>query len=385
MKILFWGWECPPNRGGIGVYMMTMAEALAAAGHTVQFVTGRAPNAPAEEEAGGVRIRRCYDWGDLRSRRLAETVCAIAREMSADWIEGADHLGECATLLARRRRPPVVIKAHGPQCLWVAQRAQLHYRWQALALGAALLKIAPQLAAEWRSLERADALLAPGPAMFDWLRGQGLRLPARHGVVPNPVRPAPPADLAEASPEPTLLMAGRLAFMKGIADVAPILARVAAACPSVRLEIAGADAQARGIGSLAGWLRDDLRKMGMLPRVRFLGRLNETELDAAYRRAWILMHPSRWESFGNVIAEAMIRARPVVASRVGDLPALLADTGNVAADPRSAEYSDALIRLLTDADLRAQAGRRGREKALREFHPEVVAARYLDFLVGNGR
>jgi len=302
--------------------------------------------------------------------------------MRADWIEGADHLGECVRLLAMRRRPPVVIKAHGPQCLWVAQRAQLHYPWQALTLGAALLKIAPQLAAEWRSLERADVLLAPGPAMFGWLRGQGVRLPARHGVVPNPVRPAPPADAADAAAEPTLLMAGRLAFMKGIAHVAPILARVAERCPAVRLEIAGADSRARGIGSLAEWLRADLRRHGALPRVQFLGRLNEAQLDAAYRRAWVLMHPSRWESFGNVIAEAMVRSRPVVASRVGDVPALLADTGSVAADPRGAEFSDALTGLLTDADARTQAGRRGREKALREFHPDVVASRYLAFLAG---
>ena len=384
MKILFWGWECPPNRGGIGVYMMTMAEALAAAGHAIQFVTGRAPGAPSEEDAGGVHIRRCYDRSDIRSRRLAETVCAIAREMSADWIEGADHLGECAPLLALRRRPPVVIKAHGPQCLWVAQRAQIHYPWQTLTLGGALLKIVPQLIAEWRSLERADALMAPGPAMLGWLRGQGVRLPARHGVVPNPVRPAPPADAAETAPEPTLLMAGRLAFMKGIAHVAPILARVAAACPSVRLEIAGADSSARGVGSLTEWLHGELERIGMLSRVRFLGRLNEAELDAAYRRAWVLMHPTRWESFGHVIVEAMVRARPVVAGRVGDVPELLADTGSVAADPRGTEFSEALIRLLTDADARTKAGRRGREKALREFHPAVVAARYLKFLTGDG-
>lgn len=383
MKILFWGLECPPRRGGIGVYMETMAEALVAAGHEVQWITARVAGAPAEERRRGVWIRRCYDVGEIRSQRLAERVGAMAREMGADWIEGADHWGECATLLALRRRPPVVIKAHGPQCLWSAQRAQIHYPWQIFTLGAALFRIAPQLIAEWRSLERADALIAPGPIMLESLRRQGVRLPARHAVIPNPVRPTTPAQPTELAAAPTLLMAGRIAFMKGIAHVAPILRRVAAACPDVRLELAGADSYARGIGSMADWLRRDLARNSVLDRVRFLGALNEAELDAAYRRAWVLIHPSLWESFGNVVAEAMVRQRPVVASCAGDLLRLLAGTENVNADPCREAFADAILRFLSDREARGRAAAGGREKALREWHPAVVAKQYLDFLTAS--
>ncbi|MDZ4199063.1 MAG: glycosyltransferase, partial [Kiritimatiellia bacterium] len=175
MNILFWGLESPPHQGGIGVYMMTMAQALVSNGHRVTWITAIHPGCPAEKEVGGVHLRRCYHPRDIRSRKLAENLCAIAREMRADWIEGADHLGECATLLALRRRPPVLIKAHGPQCLWRIQKTQVHHLWQTLPLAGALLKILPQLIGEWKCLERADALLAPGPSMLSLLRAHGIR------------------------------------------------------------------------------------------------------------------------------------------------------------------------------------------------------------------
>ncbi|MDZ4199079.1 MAG: glycosyltransferase family 4 protein, partial [Kiritimatiellia bacterium] len=212
----------------------------------------------------------------------------------------------------------------------------------------------------------------------------GIRLPARHGVIPNPVSDQPPTRSGDEALNPTILMCGRLAFMKGISRVGLILQRLCSACPEVRLEIAGADSYAWGIGSLEAWLRNDLQRAGVMSNVRFLGRLPEDKLDQAYRRAWVLMHPSLWESFGNVLPEAMIRQRPVVASRVGDIPDLLEGTGNISADPGTSDFSDALIRFLSDSQLRAVAGQQGREKVRQQYGPDVIAARYIRFLEGGG-
>ncbi|MEI6219195.1 MAG: glycosyltransferase family 4 protein [bacterium] len=378
MKILFHGWECPPNGTGVGAYMLAMSQALAAAGNEVAFITGSHIGHPAEEDMGGVRIIREYDRSEVGSEDVARRVLGFARDFGADLIEGADHLGECAALLRADRHTPVLIKAHGPQCLRVLQRAQVFYQWQRFTLGVACLRAHRQLAAERYCLENADWLCVPSQKMLDWLRDEHFRIPARSGVVPYPVTDVPQACREDEAPEPTLLMAGRLAFMKGIEFLPSLIARLVSRFPALRIEIAGGDTYARGIGSIRKWMEEHLA--GVANHVKFLGSLESAAMDAAYRRAWVVILPSRWDNFPNVILEAMIRARPVVASPVGGVPEMLAGTGSRVADPRTDEFASAVTCFLSDARLRLDAGELGRRKAVTEYAPRVVAEKYVQFV-----
>ena len=62
-------------------------------------------------------------------------------------------------------------------------------------------------------------------------------------------------------------------------------------------------------------------------RVVFAGILAGQELDAAYARADLVVAPSRTESFGMVVAEALARGIPVLASHVGGIPEALTSSG----------------------------------------------------------
>jgi glycosyltransferase involved in cell wall biosynthesis len=62
---------------------------------------------------------------------------------------------------------------------------------------------------------------------------------------------------------------------------------------------------------------------GLGERVRFVGPLAGPELDLAYASADLLVHPSRAETYGMVITEALARAIPVVATDVGGIAGAL--------------------------------------------------------------
>lgn len=67
--------------------------------------------------------------------------------------------------------------------------------------------------------------------------------------------------------------------------------------------------------------------LGCADRLQLVGPLATEELVAAYRRATLVVVPSVFEGFGLPAAEAMACGTPVVATRVGALPEVLATGG----------------------------------------------------------
>jgi len=107
--------------------------------------------------------------------------------------------------------------------------------------------------------------------------------------------------------------------------------------------------------------------------VEFTGEMAHDEAMIALAEADVFVLPSYTEGFPNVVLEAMTLGKPIVATSVGAIPEMLADGCGLLIPPRNIDaLTDALSRLLRNADLRSCLGSRARERVLEEFAIDTV-------------
>jgi trehalose synthase len=97
---------------------------------------------------------------------------------------------------------------------------------------------------------------------------------------------------------------------------------------------------------------------------------NALVVNALQRHAQIVTQKSIAEGFGLTVAEAMWKARPVVASRVGGIQDQIVEgeSGLLVADPRDlAGFGAAIVRLLNDPAWAEDVGRSARERVRDRF------------------
>ncbi len=112
-------------------------------------------------------------------------------------------------------------------------------------------------------------------------------------------------DPGQRASQPLFTYLGRLKKYKGVDLV--VRAFAAADIPEATLEIAGAGEYRPELERLAG-------NLGLGSRVRFLGRIDETEKCALLRRAWATVLASPKEGWGITNLEAAASGTPVIAS-----------------------------------------------------------------------
>jgi glycosyltransferase involved in cell wall biosynthesis len=351
-----------------------MSHAFREKGHFTVIVTSRAEGFSEQEEIEQGVILRLFDRKELRTIKVAKQTIEIAKRYCVDWIEGADHWGECATLLKVRPRPPVVVKMHYNDVLSMPRYSQAWYGWQRVMIDLACLRQWRSIRAERYSLEHADLLLAPCERILQEAKNQDVRLPHRIAVIPNPISSMNAWKNVEAR-HPTLLLIGRIDIGKGLPYVKSLLERLMPLFPDLILEIRGRDSYARGLGSVRDWF---LKKLGPLHKhIRFLGFLNSEELNDAYSRAWVVIVPSRWDTFPQVVLEAMIRSKAIVASPHGGMPEMLSETDCVIADPAEFQFSKAVADFLVNPEKRQCAGESALKKARYAYNPNKIATDYI--------
>ena len=140
--------------------------------------------------------------------------------------------------------------------------------------------------------------------------------------------------------------------------------------------------------AFADGVRRRARSSGLGDRVRFPGPRIGRELDRAYAAADLLVLPSRAETYGMVVTEALARGLPVLATEVGGVtealghgedgtrPGLLVPPGDPAA------LGAALRAWLEDAELRDRLRRAARERRAKLRPWAATASAVADVLAG---
>lgn len=196
--------------------------------------------------------------------------------------------------------------------------------------------------------EKVDRYIAPSRFMAESIAH---RMPAeRITLLYNGV------ELPEAcdSDDGYVLYLGRLSREKGIETLLQAHSVAGSRWP---LKVAG-----------TGPLRDDL--VNRFPAAQFVGHLSGDALWQAVADAAVVVVPSEWyENCPMSVLEAMAYGRPVVGSRMGGIPELVADgeTGLLFDAGNVDSLAGVLSRLMDAPDLRREMGRKARLRAEHHF------------------
>lgn len=144
---------------------------------------------------------------------------------------------------------------------------------------------------------------------------------------------------------PTLICVGNLVENKGQRLAIAALSQL----PNFRLVIAGEGPDRQALEALA-------KKMQVMSRVAFLGRMDQDRLVMCYGAADILVLPSSREGWPNVLLESMACGTPVVATPVGGIPEIITtpDAGVLMANRTAAALAQAVNALWNNLPSRDQ-------------------------------
>ncbi|WP_108676658.1 glycosyltransferase [Acuticoccus yangtzensis] len=185
-------------------------------------------------------------------------------------------------------------------------------------------------------------------------------------TIPNSVEiPGTPSTFPRSAPGARPL---RLMFLSRVHEKkgCDLLIEALAGVPDATLDIYG-----YGEPDYVAALRQRAGTCGVADRVTFHGHVDGAARDAAYRAADLFVLPSHSENFGNVIAEALAFAVPVVTTTATPWEEIARRGCGAWVAPEAGAVRDAIARL-TDADLAAM-GQRGRAFMEAAFSSTVTA------------
>ncbi|HEY6723208.1 MAG TPA: glycosyltransferase family 4 protein [Polyangiaceae bacterium] len=365
-----------PYSGGGQRSTHALATALSRDGHDVSVVFTRTPwerfAVPRVEyqlrwaSFFGLRSRRAAPLRPLNALSVLAAVKALHQERPLDAVHGNGEEVVLAASWGRDAGVPVITTPRYPNYPAPLLRPEGAGRSGRLRLAIT----DPKYLLLGRAA-RASAWCCPTSEYAARLVERALGVDAsKLNVIPNGVADAffePEWTQPDAAP---LLFFGRLAHDKGVDTLLQAVAREPG---ERRLTIVGRGDQAAALKRMAS-------DLGLGERVVWRDWLDEAELARELSRCRLAVLPSRHESFGNAMAEAMAVGVPLVSTRAGSIPEIVDHemTGLLVPPDDAGALHQAMARIEHDRTLAARLGAAGRKRMRGHFSWQAVARRYAE-------
>jgi glycosyltransferase involved in cell wall biosynthesis len=308
-----------------------------------------------------------------RRRVIPNTITAVGKV--ATMLRGLapevvnPHSGHYA-VASLRAGLPTVLTVHG-----VPFREAPSYAHRGLA---ERLRLYMEMYYSWLAMRRVEHAIAISPYVMREYEG---KTRARWHRIDNPL----PDDFFSLENREE---ASRVLFVGTITEVKDILTLlrafrellpatvVSSGDSTPRLRLAGRTTSPRYEQTLRTFVSEN----NLQGQVEFLGMLDRERLLNEYSECAVVVLPSRQENAPMAVIEAMAAGKPVVATRVGGIPDLVADgeTGLLVDAGSSAGIARSLERLLGDRALRLRMGTLARKQAGTRFRLQQVALKYRE-------
>lgn len=180
---------------------------------------------------------------------------------------------------------------------------------------------------------------------------------------------------------PSVLMASRLLWSKGILEYVSAAAAITEHSPKVRFVLAGEVVESEADGMTRRWIEQELPRFS----VDYVGRIDD--IEERLPRFDILVHPSYYrEGVPRILLEAGASGVPAIAADVPSSQEVLVNGENgFMVPPQSVEaLQNAIEMLLSDEALRRDMGVRARAIAEARFGVSSVTRRTLDIYAQLG-
>jgi glycogen(starch) synthase len=357
MKILFWSDSFWPNLGGAEVLAVRLLASLRERGHTLAVVANR--DWPAQE------TKTSFEGIPVFRFPFNEALAAGIPASRAGLKDVLALRGQIARL--KRDFKPDIVHVHflGPGVfLHLRTLAACPAPWSVALHNTPTEDLLRTNSLLGHALRAAGWVIVCSQAVLAGTRRLAPDIAAKSSVLLNAL------DMPPLAPQPLpfhparLLCLGRIIPEKGFDLAVAALAALRARYPDLRLTIAG------GGPALAG-LEQQAARLGLGQAVEFAGWVAPERVPGLMNTATVFLMPSRWqEPFGLVALQAAQMARPVVASRVGGLPEIVADgeTGLLFENENVGALIEAVTALLDNPAYACSMGEAGRRRAQEHFN-----------------
>lgn len=181
-----------------------------------------------------------------------------------------------------------------------------------------------------------------------------------------------PFDVKRESKRPTVVYVGRIDLFKDIITLLEAVSYTKRRLPDINCLIYGSCSDI----DYAKTLVDKVDTLGLENNIKFMGKTSKAA--EAYNAGDVVALTSLTEGFPFSIIEAMACGKPIVSTDVGGVKEALEGCGLLVKSRHPKEFSDALVSILTNTDLRLSLSKNALERARVIFSRDAIVKKYDD-------